>query len=129
MILGAWIGLAVEERRVRFSTAGTFWRRALRLVIGLLILVALRYGLKAIFPDDLGFRVAPLRPDDAVGGSGLALAVRPPGAGAARIVLTIGYIPHSPSRTGPDASMRASAPRMTSRCCRCSAGASSVAVS
>jgi membrane-associated phospholipid phosphatase len=57
MILGAWIGLAVEERRVRFSTAGAFWRRALRLVIGLLILVALRFGLKAIFPDDLGFRV------------------------------------------------------------------------
>jgi len=57
MILGAWIGLAVEERRVRFSTAGTFWQRALRLVIGLLILVALRFGLKAIFPDDLGFRV------------------------------------------------------------------------
>ena len=52
MILGAWIGLAVEERRVRFSTAGTFWRRALRLIIGLLVLVALRFGLKAIFPDD-----------------------------------------------------------------------------
>jgi len=58
MLLGAWIGLAVEERRVRFSAAGAFWRRALRLVIGLLILVALRFGLKAIFPDDLGFRVA-----------------------------------------------------------------------
>lgn len=52
MILGAWIGLAVEERRVRFSTAGAFWRRALRLVIGLLILVALRFGLKALFPEE-----------------------------------------------------------------------------
>jgi membrane-associated phospholipid phosphatase len=52
MILGAWIGLAVEERSVRFSTAGAFWRRALRLVIGLLVLVALRFGLKTIFPED-----------------------------------------------------------------------------
>jgi membrane-associated phospholipid phosphatase len=52
MILGAWIGLAVEERRVHFNTAGTFWQRALRLVIGLLILVALRFGLKAIFPEE-----------------------------------------------------------------------------
>jgi len=52
MILGAWIGLAVEERRVRFSTAGRFWQRALRLIIGLLILVALRFGLKAILPED-----------------------------------------------------------------------------
>jgi hypothetical protein len=52
MIVGAWIGLAVEERRVRFDTAGAFWRRALRLIIGLLVLVALRFGLKAIFPED-----------------------------------------------------------------------------
>jgi membrane-associated phospholipid phosphatase len=52
MILGGWIGLAVEERRVRFSTSGTFWRRALRLIIGLLVLVALRFGLKVIFPED-----------------------------------------------------------------------------
>jgi membrane-associated phospholipid phosphatase len=52
MILGGWIGLAIEERRVRFSTAGTFWQRALRLIIGLLILVTLRFGLKAILPED-----------------------------------------------------------------------------
>jgi hypothetical protein len=53
MILGAWIGVAIEERRVRFSTGGTFWQRALRLVIGLFILVALRFGLKAVFPEEI----------------------------------------------------------------------------
>jgi membrane-associated phospholipid phosphatase len=52
MILGAWIGLAIEERRVRFSTAGTFWQRALRLIIGLLIVVLLRFGLSAILSED-----------------------------------------------------------------------------
>jgi membrane-associated phospholipid phosphatase len=52
MILGAWIGLAVEERVVRFSPDGTRLQRSLRLVIGLVVLVALRFGLKAIFPED-----------------------------------------------------------------------------
>jgi membrane-associated phospholipid phosphatase len=52
MILGAWIGLAIEERRVRFSTAGTFWQRTLRLIIGLLIVVLLRFGLSAILSED-----------------------------------------------------------------------------
>jgi membrane-associated phospholipid phosphatase len=52
MILGIWIGFAVEARYVRFSPAGPLWRRALRLVIGVSILLALRFGLKALFPAD-----------------------------------------------------------------------------
>jgi membrane-associated phospholipid phosphatase len=57
LLLGGWIGLAIEERQVRFDVAGRLWQRAARLAGGLLILVALRFGLKAILPDDLGFRV------------------------------------------------------------------------
>ena len=52
MILGIWIGFAAEARFVRFSPAGAFWHRGLRLVIGLIGLLALRFGLKALFPAD-----------------------------------------------------------------------------
>jgi hypothetical protein len=52
MILGLWIGFAVEARYVRFSPAGPLWQRGLRLAIGLIVLLALRFGLKALFPAD-----------------------------------------------------------------------------
>jgi len=52
MILGIWIGFAVEERFVRFNPAGTLWQRGLRLVIGLIVLLVLRFGLKATFPAE-----------------------------------------------------------------------------
>jgi membrane-associated phospholipid phosphatase len=52
MILGVWIGFAIEARFVRFSPTGTLRQRGLRLVIGLLVLLALRFGLKAIFPAE-----------------------------------------------------------------------------
>lgn len=52
MILGIWIGFAAEARFVRFSPAGPLWQRGLRLAIGLIALLALRFGLKAIFPAD-----------------------------------------------------------------------------
>lgn len=52
MILGIWIGFAAEARFVRFSPAGPLWRRGLRLVIGVIGLLALRFGLKALFPAD-----------------------------------------------------------------------------
>ena len=62
VILGAWIGLAVEARFVRFSPSGSLGQRALRLVIGVLVVVGLRFGLKAIFPTEpvalsMAFRV------------------------------------------------------------------------
>lgn len=52
MTLGLWIGFAAEARFVRFSPAGPLWRRGLRLAIGLIVLLALRFGLKALFPAD-----------------------------------------------------------------------------
>lgn len=52
MILGIWIGFAIEARCVRFSPAGPLWQRGLRLAVGLIVLLALRFGLKAIFPAE-----------------------------------------------------------------------------
>jgi membrane-associated phospholipid phosphatase len=51
MVLGLWIGLALEMRLVRFAVAGTFWRRALRYVIGIAGLFVIWMGLRLIFPE------------------------------------------------------------------------------
>ncbi len=50
MLFGAWIGLALEARYVRFSVGGTAGRRAIRYVIGIVVVVAIWFGLKIIFP-------------------------------------------------------------------------------
>jgi membrane-associated phospholipid phosphatase len=55
IVAGAWIGLAAEQRLVRFRSDGPLQQRALRLIIGLLVVLALRFGLKAIFPEDPQF--------------------------------------------------------------------------
>lgn len=62
MILGAWIGLAIEERHIRFDPSGPLRQRAVRLLVGMVVLIAIRFGLKALFPEDplaigLAFRV------------------------------------------------------------------------
>ncbi len=52
--LGAWLGL-IWENRVKFSVQGTVSRRLLRLVVGAAMLIALRMGLKVLFPAGLFF--------------------------------------------------------------------------
>jgi membrane-associated phospholipid phosphatase len=52
LAFGLWVGLALESRAVRFSVSGTWWRRALRYVIGLIGLVAIWMGLRIVFPQE-----------------------------------------------------------------------------
>ncbi len=47
VFLGAGIGFALEVRHVRFDARGVWWKRALRLGVGLAVVVGLRFGLKA----------------------------------------------------------------------------------
>ncbi len=64
MIIGIWIGFVVAERHVRFDVRGPLWQLALRVVIGVAALLALRFGLKAIFPEEplaLGLALRVLR--------------------------------------------------------------------
>jgi len=49
LIMGAGIGIAMERRWVRFDTRGKWWHIALRLLLGVAGLMAIRYGLKAAF--------------------------------------------------------------------------------
>lgn len=47
-----WIGLAAESRHVRFSIAGSWWKRVLRYLIGVAVLAAIWLGLRVIFPQE-----------------------------------------------------------------------------
>lgn len=48
-IIGAGIGFSLEVRYVRFDAGGVWWKRALRFLLGALVVGAIRYGLGAAF--------------------------------------------------------------------------------
>jgi hypothetical protein len=50
-LFGLGAGLAWLNTRGGFQTRGNWWQRVLRYVIGVIVLLAIRYGLKAIFPE------------------------------------------------------------------------------
>ncbi len=49
MLIGASAGFVLERRWVGFETDGAWWQRALRLLLGGVVLFGLRFGLKAAF--------------------------------------------------------------------------------
>ena len=51
-LFGAAVGLVFARRYVSFSVRGPWWQRAVRFLIGIIILFALYLGLKAVFPPD-----------------------------------------------------------------------------
>jgi len=51
-LVGLGVGIIIEGRTLRFSVLGPAWQRALRFVIGLLMILALREGLALIFPGE-----------------------------------------------------------------------------
>ena len=53
--LGFALGIYVEKKYVNFSVEGTSVNKILRVVIGLTILILLKVGLKAVFPNKLVF--------------------------------------------------------------------------
>jgi membrane-associated phospholipid phosphatase len=59
-LIGMGVGLALEQRYIRFESDGLWWQRVARLILGLAVVLALRFGLKAAFdglaPESL-FRV------------------------------------------------------------------------
>jgi membrane-associated phospholipid phosphatase len=52
LVLGAWVGLALERRYVRFATSGPAGQRLLRYGLGLAGLLAIWLGLRIAFPDE-----------------------------------------------------------------------------
>jgi membrane-associated phospholipid phosphatase len=50
--LGIGIGLIFKTRYLSYSTAGPWWQRTVRFIVGIVVLFALYLGLKATFPPD-----------------------------------------------------------------------------
>jgi membrane-associated phospholipid phosphatase len=61
LLLGFGIGIVLEGSRVRFRVEGAAWKRALRYIIGLVVLIAIWAGLKQVFPEDPLWLAVPLR--------------------------------------------------------------------
>jgi membrane-associated phospholipid phosphatase len=52
VFLGAGVGIALAGRWVPFNAAGPLWQRVMRFLLGAVVLLAIRFGLKAVFPDE-----------------------------------------------------------------------------
>ena len=51
MLAGAVAGIIFEERFVKFEIEQCLWKKGLRLVVGLLVCLAFKEGLKLVFPS------------------------------------------------------------------------------
>ena len=61
VLLGLGIGLAVSQRTLRFKANGAWWQRALRYVVGIIVLLAIYLGLSVVFPEEGESLYVPLR--------------------------------------------------------------------
>jgi membrane-associated phospholipid phosphatase len=50
VLIGLGVGMVFEGRAVRFNTTGTIWQRGLRLILGVIVVIVLREGLKLVLP-------------------------------------------------------------------------------
>lgn len=48
-LLGFWLGYVLEDRYIRFEVQAAWWLQAVKLVVGLALLVGIRAGLKGLF--------------------------------------------------------------------------------
>jgi membrane-associated phospholipid phosphatase len=51
-LIGLGMGIVIEGRAVCFSTDGALWQRTIRFFVGIVAVVALREGLKLVFPGE-----------------------------------------------------------------------------
>ena len=54
-LAGLGVGIIMEQRRVGFQVRGEWWRRGLRLVVGLLVVAVLYAGPSQLLPDGLSY--------------------------------------------------------------------------
>jgi len=52
---GFFIGILIEKKYVNFTTEGTLLKKILRVILGVAIVLGIKSGLKAVFPDELIF--------------------------------------------------------------------------
>lgn len=51
VFIGGGVGFMLESRYVRFNASGAAWKRVARFVIGVVVVLGLRFGLSAVFGD------------------------------------------------------------------------------
>jgi membrane-associated phospholipid phosphatase len=51
-LAGTGVGITLERRYVAFSAGGVWWKRALRFLLGVTVLLAVYLGLKALLPEE-----------------------------------------------------------------------------
>lgn len=51
-LMGMGVGIALTRRKIPFSAAGPLWQRAVRFLIGAIVLLELYFGLKLVFPGE-----------------------------------------------------------------------------
>jgi len=56
MMTGFGVGHTLQERWLRFETGGLWWKRVLRFLVGLVLVMSVYLGFKAILPAGLLFR-------------------------------------------------------------------------
>ena len=61
VLLGLGVGLALSQRTIRYVANGAWWQRALRYVVGIIVLLAIYLGLSVIFPEEGEALYVPLR--------------------------------------------------------------------
>lgn len=52
LVIGLWVGLALEASTVRFTVAGPAWQRTVRYLAGVLGILAIWMGLRLVFPSE-----------------------------------------------------------------------------
>ena len=57
-ILGMSIGFVLEQERIRFKVDGLWWKRGLRFILGMVLVVIFYLGLKVVFPEEVSHSVA-----------------------------------------------------------------------
>lgn len=61
VLLGLGVGLALSHRYVRTVANGALWQRAMRYIVGIIVLLAIYLGLSIVFPEEGESLYVPLR--------------------------------------------------------------------
>ena len=56
--LGMSIGFVLEQEHIRFKVDGLWWKRGLRFILGMVLVVIFYLGLRVVFPEEVSHSVA-----------------------------------------------------------------------
>jgi len=57
-LLGMSIGFVLEQEHIRFKVDGLWWKRGLRFILGMILVLMFYLGLKVVFPEGVSYPLA-----------------------------------------------------------------------